>query len=104
MIKVSIVYRGKGLDSLRIKGHAQTAEYGHDLVCAGVSAVAIGALNALEESDSYDIEIEEGDLQVECKGLLSEHDMTVFETMIIQLKTLEEGYPKAIEIKEKKEQ
>ena len=52
MIKVDIAYKGKGIESILIKGHANCGDYGKDLVCAGVSAVSVGALNALEEVDS----------------------------------------------------
>ena len=102
MIKVTIVYKGKGVESLLIKGHANTGEYGKDLVCAGVSAVAVGALNALEEVDSYTIEVEDGRIYGEFGEHLSEHDAIVLETMILQLKTIEASYKEGIEIKERK--
>ncbi|MCF0113144.1 MAG: ribosomal-processing cysteine protease Prp [Bacilli bacterium] len=102
MVKVEIAYRGKGLASLEVKGHAGSGPYGKDLVCAAVSAICIGALNALENSDDYDISVEEGDVEVIIPGGLSEHDETVFETMIIQLKTIQVSYPENIVIKERK--
>ena len=34
--------RGAGSRSLHIEGHAGSAEYGHDLICAAVSALAQG--------------------------------------------------------------
>jgi len=102
MIKVDIQYKGKGLDSIRIKGHANSGEYGKDIVCAGVSAVTFGALNAIDDDESFDISIEEGDIRIETKGALSEHDKTVLEILIIQLKTIEESYNGFIEIKERK--
>lgn len=51
MIKVEVEYKGKGFHSLLIKGHANTGDYGKDLVCAGVSAVSIGAMNALADPE-----------------------------------------------------
>ncbi len=102
MIKVNIAYKGKDLQSIEIKGHANSGDYGVDLVCAGVSAITVGALNALEESDSYEIEVEEGYLSIDFPKSISEHDETVMETMIIQLKTIEESYHRNIEIKERK--
>ena len=58
MIKVEVEYKGKGFHSLLIKGHANTGDYGKDLVCAGVSAVSIGAMNALSDPED-DFEIDE---------------------------------------------
>lgn len=102
MIKVEIEYRGKGFHSLLIKGHANTGDYGKDLVCAAVSACATGAMNALEDpEEGFDIEIESGRLHCLAKGAVSEHDEAVIETLLIQLKTIEVSYPTAIEIKEK---
>lgn len=35
--------------SFTLSGHANSGPYGHDLVCAGVSAVSFGTVNAIEE-------------------------------------------------------
>ena len=102
MIKVEITYEGKGLKSLLIKGHANSGEYGKDIVCAGVSAVSVGALNALEDVDDYEIEVEEGRIKATFGKALSDHDEIVLETMILQLKTIQVSYPEAIDIKERK--
>jgi uncharacterized protein len=102
MVKVSIEYRGSGFASLEVKGHANSAPYGKDLVCAAVSAVTIGALNALEKTDDFDISIDSGDVRLFAKAGIGVHDETVIETLIIQLKTIEESYKDSIEIKERK--
>ena len=105
MTKVQIVYKGKGLGSLSVKGHAETGAYGHDLVCAAVSAITFGALNALEDIDAdfdYEIDQEEASVKLLPKGALSDHDEVVIETLILQLKTIQASYPEAIDIKERK--
>ena len=102
MIKVEIVYSNNNLSSLKIKGHANSGEYGKDLVCAGVSAVTIGALNAIEDDSKFEIEVEPGDVSVEVIDKPSEHDLTVLEIMILQLKTIEVSYKGYISIEERK--
>jgi uncharacterized protein YsxB (DUF464 family) len=105
MTKVVIDYKGKGLGSLSISGHAGTNVAGKDLVCAAVSAISFGALNALEDIDEdfdYEIDREEASIKLSPKGAISDHDETVLETLIIQLKTIEASYPEAITIKERK--
>ena len=103
MVKVEIQYKGKGLSSIHVKGHANTAPHGQDLVCAAVSAITIGAMNAIENIDEdFTYEIEEGDIKLIANGAISEHDETVLETMILQLKTIQASYPEAIAIKERK--
>lgn len=102
MVKVDIQYKGKGITHLKIKGHADTAPLGKDLACAGVSAISIGGLNALEDSDSYEITVDDGLVEVVLPEKISEHDQTVLETIILQLKTIQVSYPEAIVIKERK--
>ena len=103
MVKVEIQYKGKGLAHIHIKGHANTAPYGQDLVCAAVSAITFGAMNAIENIDEdFEYEIEEGDVKLMTKGAISEHDETVLETLILELKTIQASYPEAISIKERK--
>ena len=106
MIKVKIGYKGKDLQSLEIKGHANAAPYGEDVVCGAVSLASFGALNALEDIEEefdYSIDQEEGDIRLEAKGKISEHDQIVLETLILQLKTVEVSYPKNIAIQERKQ-
>ncbi len=90
MIKVEIDYNGKFLAGLKVKGHADSAPYGKDLVCAAVTIMLTGAANALEDdAENFDITLEEGNASFMPKGPISEHDNTVLETLILQLKTLE---------------
>ncbi|MDR6226405.1 ribosomal-processing cysteine protease Prp [Desmospora profundinema] len=49
MIRIMVERDGEGrLDRVLIKGHAQAGPYGRDLVCAAVSGIAIGMVNAIE--------------------------------------------------------
>lgn len=105
MTKVSIEYKDKQFVGMTIKGHAGAGVYGHDLVCAATSAVTFGALNAIEDIDAdfdYEIDQEDGYVKLTPKGHVSEHDLVVLETLILQLKTIEASYPEAIQIKERK--
>ena len=99
MIKVEIKNEGKKFSSLTVKGHAGSGEYGHDLVCAGVSTVLVGSCNALEEVQKFEIIIEEGFASIKDKEEISFHDEVFIETMIKSLLTMEESYGKFIQIK-----
>ena len=50
MIKISLLK-----DQIIIKGHANYAEYGNDIVCASVSSIAITTINAILRFDSNNI-------------------------------------------------
>ena len=99
MIKVSIKKNGNRITFLEIKGHAKSAEYGKDLVCAGVSAIVTGGLNNLQDLDNYEIEFKEGLVRVKVLEDISEHDEVVLETIITSLRTVEESEKPFIEIK-----
>ena len=47
MIKVLVKQNNNQIVNLSITGHADSGEYGKDLVCAGVSTVGIGEMNML---------------------------------------------------------
>ncbi len=85
---------------VEIKGHADSSEIeGHDLVCAAVSSITVGALNALNEIDNYDIKIENGYIRLKSRNKISRHDSVVIETMMVQLATIEDSYGDFIKIK-----
>ena len=46
MIKIKINVSDM-IDSIEIKGHANFADYGQDIVCASVSCIATTTINAL---------------------------------------------------------
>ena len=79
MIKVLIKSEEKKFKSLEIKGHANSAPHGEDLVCAGVSSVLTGGLNNLENPKDFNIILNEGHSLVEVKDSISSHDETVID-------------------------
>ncbi len=96
MIKVSFKLEDGNLD-LSIKGHAMSAKKGQDLICAAISAIAVGGLNAL--NGDYDIKLEEGFISV--KGKIIKEDEIVIKTIITQIATVEEKYPRYVAIERK---
>ncbi len=84
---------------VEIKGHADSSEVeGHDLVCAAVSSITVGALNALNDIDNYDVIVENGHIRLKTKNKVSRHDSIVIETMMVQLATIEDSYGDFIKI------
>ncbi len=98
MIRVLIKYVNNNLELLKIKGHAESDEYGHDLVCAGVSALVTAGLNNLDGIKNYDVIYEEGDVEIKPNDI-TEHDEIVLETVVVGLKSIEESYPENVKIK-----
>lgn len=74
---------------LKVNGHAGSAEYGKDLVCASVSSIVFGLMNALDELDkSIDIKLENNLITITNNSGLEVAD-SYLKLVITQLKTIE---------------
>ena len=100
MIKIEVEKSSGAIVSIKACGHAGSGEYGHDLICAGVSAILTGGANAINEKKSFDIKLSSGDAMIRLKDneMLSTHDEVVLETILVELQTIEESYRKFINI------
>ncbi|WP_041138635.1 ribosomal-processing cysteine protease Prp [Beduini massiliensis] len=103
MIKIIVEKKEDKISRLTITGHALFENRGKDIVCAGVSAVAIGGINAIHEFgliDYCDYTVEEGRVDMLIKDCLHMELQVILETLHIQLKTIEESYFEYISIQE----
>ena len=99
MISVNVTFIGKDVKSLTVSGHANYDEYGKDIVCAGVSAIVTGGINAIE-SEIKNVEIINEENKLGIKVINSnEKIQIILNTMLIQLETIENSYKKYIKIK-----
>ena len=98
MISVNVTFIGKDVKSLTVSGHANYDKYGKDIVCAGVSAVVTGGINALEPHIKNIEIINEsnklGVIVIESNEVIQ----VILNTMLIQLETIENSYKKYIKI------
>lgn len=100
MIKIKIGHASNGqVNCLEIKGHADSAPYPRDLVCAAVSAVVTGGFNNLLNYKQYELILDEGYALFRSDATLDAHDETVIETIICGLNTIKETDPEFIQIK-----
>ena len=99
MIKIVIKrdVSSQKITSIEVKGHANSDVYGHDLVCAAVTSVMTGGMNALLDKE-YDFKLEEGHIYVKVLDLPSDYDSVVLKTIETQLKTIEESNGKHVRI------
>ena len=86
---------------LSVEGHANYDEEGKDIVCAAISAISVGGINALKQPKDFILKVEKGNVEISQKCKASEYDYQVLETMLIQLKTVEEIYSKEVQVIEK---
>ena len=103
MIKVNIEKNNTKIVSLEVSGHSNYDEKGKDIVCAGVSAIVVGGLNALlnENKKAINYECKEGYAKVFVKEVDNDNINMILDVITTQLYTIEESYPKFIKIIEK---
>lgn len=89
-----------------VQGHAYYGKPGHDIVCAGVSAVAIGTVNAVEKLTGVSLshDMREGWLQVRVPDHIdsgkSEHIQLLLESMVVMIESIEDAYGKYIALQQ----
>ena len=101
MIKITATRNNGKIVNLTVKGHADSAPYGKDLVCAAVSSILVGGCNALKEPNCYAIKLNEGDASINELSHANEHDYEVLEVMLVQFKSVEETSKKFLKVIEK---
>ncbi len=93
MIRVSVKTQNENIISVIVSGHAQYADSGKDVVCAGVSSVAVGLLNALDmlAQDSCNLELHENKVVISVKEIEDKSQM-ILKVGLIQLETIQTSY------------
>ncbi len=108
MIKFKVFRETNQIEAFELSGHAESGPYGYDLVCAGVSAVSFGAVNAILQLCEIDLKIEQhegGYLYVALPDSIDVETMNeaqlLLEGMIVSLQTIEREYHEFITIESK---
>ena len=101
MIKVVYEVIDDTYRSLNVSGHAEYDESGKDLICASVSSIMFGFMNALDELNE-EVEIKQLTNSIKIVNHSnSKQVQNYFELVIIQLKTIEESYGDFIKVERK---
>ncbi len=100
MVKIEVSKNADKIKKIEIKGHAGFADKGNDIVCAGISSISIGLLNAIDEltDQSCDIVFDDNHIRI---VVLNDDDViqTILSVGLIQLKTIEDQFPQNLKIK-----
>lgn len=106
MIRIKVL-RGKDgfIWEFNIKGHSGFGQYGEDIVCAGISAIAYTAVGALAElADISNYIVREGymacRIPADVRDDLKPCIKIILETVIIGLKQIENTYSSYVVIEE----
>ena len=101
MIKVIYEAKDNKYLSLDVSCHAEYDESGKDLICASVSSIMFGFMNALDALNE-DVQIQ----QLTNKIIINDHSscntiQEYFQLVMTQLKTIEESYGDFIKVERK---
>jgi uncharacterized protein YsxB (DUF464 family) len=107
MIEVTIYRKPTGnINAFELSGHAESGPKGQDLVCAAVSAVAFGMVNAVIELCEIEPIVDQGGeggylavtLPKEMDEGQARQANCLLEGMLVSLKTIERDYGQYISI------
>lgn len=101
MIKINYEISNNIIKKVKIKGHANYADYGNDIVCASISSIAICSINSALLIDNKSLKYIEKDGLLEIYDIKDENvTQKILLNMIELFKELKKQYPKNIQIKE----
>lgn len=106
MIKIKYHYTDDfRLKGFTLKGHAEYAEYGYDIVCSAVTSNAIGVDNSLNLLAKVEFESEIGqEGMIECivkESCLNDKTDLLFRHFKLTMEMIKGQYPKNIKILKK---
>ncbi len=89
------------VERVLVTGHANFAEHGMDIVCAAVSAVAIGMVNSMEQLTGVIVhQPDDGEGKVDCRlpeelptEEIREQLRLLMEAMVLSLQGIADAYP-----------
>lgn len=101
MVSVRVIETAGTICQIDIEGHAGYADAGADLVCAGVSSIAVGMMNALDElvPDTCILQMKDAAIHMEVKQSKPATQL-LLKALLLQLKTLQESYHSYIKVEE----
>lgn len=105
MITVEVFRGADGrIGGFRARGHAGYGEYGHDIVCAAVSAITQTAVLGLLRHFQLPVRLKQDDGYLEC--LLGDEErgqgapaQSVLETMVLGLQEVQRQYPDRVRVR-----
>ena len=103
MIKIKIARDDNGISLISMHGHAEYDQYGKDIVCSAASTIIIGGINAIAQLGylsfiSY--KVDAGDVELKIKNTKCAELQIILNTLLVQFQSIEESYPKYIQVQE----
>lgn len=103
MIKIKIARNEEKIILISMQGHAEYDQYGKDIVCSATSTIIIGGINAIAKLGfisfiSYNVDA--GNVEVKINNTDINELQVILETLVVQFMSIEESYPKYMQVQE----
>ena len=99
MIKANFLRSEGFYTAFSIEGHAGYADFGEDIVCAGVTSSVMTILNGITEVAKINADVEVSDNEIVLNlAERSKSGEVLLESLKLQLEVLSEDYPDTINI------
>ena len=99
MIKAECLFHESDIVGLEVTGHAGYDETGKDLICAGVSCIVFGLMNALDVyGDKVVIYQGDNDIKITIEDVRYDIIQNYMQLAMIQLETIAESYPEYMKL------
>lgn len=100
MVNICVKQRQELITEVAIQDHAGYAPKGQDLVCAGVSSITVGMMNALDKlnKDACNMHMKEAYIEIKVTQVDNQNAQLLLKAMMTQLETMEITYHKFIQI------
>lgn len=107
MTKIIVKYDKSLCSFIELSGHAGYADYGHDIVCSGITTATYTSINLIDKinSDCFNLRVddESGFLHMDLDYQLLTNDETEFIQLIIKnlidmYEEIKRNYPKYLKI------
>lgn len=96
---IKVIYN---TNSLKVRGHANFADYGKDIVCASVSSLVTCTVNNIYSLNNNAIEYSDDGNIINIKINDDSNSLILLNNLVEMLKELEIKYPKNIKIESEK--
>lgn len=103
MILASAYFQEKNIWKIVIKGHADYANFGQDIVCAAVSSAVQMTINAITEivkikTDKIKVSPAKIEIEINQKDMKNTSVQQFMHALVLQIEQIEEEYPKNIKL------
>jgi len=102
MVKVELTKQNGQFLELKMSGHANGGDDGYDLICAALTGIMSGALNAYdaEYRDDVILTVKDNSISIKVKNLANKDVQKTFSFLVHQIKTILVQYPQNVTLEE----